>query len=65
MRFVAALLTFVCLSACSVMPVQQESDLMGRDDAWRQKQAVLDADAILQGMAQARERAQMLARTAR
>lgn len=34
-------------------------------DALREKQAVLDAEAILQGMAQARHRAEELARTSR
>jgi hypothetical protein len=39
--------------------------LVRHDDEWRQQQAVLDAEAILQGMAQARQRQQELARTAR
>jgi outer membrane biogenesis lipoprotein LolB len=65
MRRVVALLTFACLSACSVTQSQQEHALVNRDDEWRQKQAVLDAEAILQGMAQARYRAQELARSAR
>ena len=34
-----------------------------RNDEWRQPQAELDAQAILQGMAQARQRAEQLART--
>ena len=34
-------------------------------DGWRQQQAVLDAQAILEGMAQARLRAEQQARTAR
>jgi hypothetical protein len=36
-----------------------------RDDEWRQRQAELDAQAIMQGMAQARQRAEQLARTGR
>ncbi|HEX3403993.1 MAG TPA: hypothetical protein VHT74_27095 [Acetobacteraceae bacterium] len=34
-------------------------------DALRQQQAALDAQAIMQGMAQARQRAQELARSSR
>jgi hypothetical protein len=65
MRLAAALLTFVCLSACSVMPAQQLDTVINHSDEWRQMQAMQDADVILQGMAQARQRAQMLARSAR
>jgi hypothetical protein len=36
-----------------------------RDDQWRQHQAELDAQAIMQGMAQARQRAEQLAHTGR
>jgi hypothetical protein len=36
-----------------------------RQDGWRQQQSVLDAEAILEGMAQARLRAQQQARMAR
>jgi hypothetical protein len=35
------------------------------DDEWRQKQVILDAEAILQGMAQARQRQEQMARSAR
>jgi hypothetical protein len=65
MRLTAALLTFVCLSACSVTPVQQPDSYFSYNDAWRRTQATQDADAILRGMAQARQRAQTLARSAR
>ena len=65
MRLAAALLTIACLSACSVMPTQSEHALVTQDAEWRQQQAVLDANAIIQGMAQARHRAQELARSAR
>jgi hypothetical protein len=64
MRTAAALLTFACLSACSVAPPQPVSEqALVNQDGWRQQQAVLDAQAILEGMAQARNRAQQLART--
>ena len=65
MRLAVALFTFLCLSACSVVPPQQPDPMMGRNDEWRQRQALQDADIILQGMAQARQRAEMTARTAR
>jgi len=63
MRLVAALLTFACLSACDTGPTHSEQALV-RDGDWRQRQAVLDAEAILQGMAQARQQAEEMARTA-
>ena len=49
------------------MPKQTQSEhsLVGYDNEWRQRQAILDAEAIMQGMAQARERADQLARTSR
>jgi hypothetical protein len=65
MRLAVALFTFLCLSACSVAPSQQSDPMMGRNDEWRQRQALQDADIILQGMAQARQRSDMIARTAR
>jgi hypothetical protein len=66
MRIAAAFLTFVCLAACSEVPRQSASEqaLMGQE-VWRQQQAVLDAEAILDGMAQARLRAEQQARMAR
>ena len=64
MRFAAALFTFACLSACSTVPTQSEHALM-RNDEWRQRQAQQDADAILRGMAQARQSQPELARSAR
>jgi hypothetical protein len=63
MRLAAALLIFVCLSACSVIPAQQGQSFMSQADVLRQQQAAQDADVILQGMAQARQRAQELARS--
>jgi len=65
MRLAAALLTLICLSACSMVPAQQAQSYTSPDDVWRQKQAVQDADVILQGMAQARQSSQELARSAR
>jgi hypothetical protein len=60
----AALLTLACLVACGeVQTVSEHSP--ARDDEWRQRQAELDAQAIMQGMAQARQRAEQLARTGR
>ena len=64
MRLAAALLTLVCLSACGGVTVSEHSPTRG-DDEGRQRQVALDAQAILQGMAQARQRAEQLARTGR
>ena len=64
MRLTVALLTLACLAACDgVQTVSERSP--ARDDEWRQRQAELDAQAIMQGMAQARQRAEQLARTGR
>lgn len=63
MRLAAALLAFACLSACNTVPTRSEQALV-RDDDWRQQQAARDAEAILQGMAQARQQAEEMARTA-
>jgi hypothetical protein len=67
MRKVAAFVTYVCLAACSATPMQSasEQELTTHSEGWRQRQAELDADAILAGMAQARYRAQALARMGR
>ena len=64
MRLTAALLTLACLAACSGVQIMTEASLT-RDDEWRPRQAELDAQAIMQGMAQARQRAERLARTGR
>ena len=64
MRLTAALLTLACLAACNGVQTVSER-LPARDDEWRQRQAELDAQAIMQGMAQARQRAEQLARTGR
>jgi hypothetical protein len=65
MRLAVLLLTFACLGACQGEPTQSEHALVRFDNEARQRQAVLDAEAIMQGMAQARERADQLARSAR
>jgi len=64
MRYIPALLTIACLAACNTSQTQSENALVRYDNEWRQRQAVLDAEAILQGMAQARQRQQELARSA-
>ena len=65
MRWLLAFVTVACLSACGLQQSQSEHDLVRYDNEWRQKQAILDAEAILQGMAQARQRQEQMARTAR
>jgi hypothetical protein len=65
MRLTPALLTLACLAAAcgGVLTVSEHSP--AHDDEWRQRQAALDAQAIMQGMAQARQRAEKLASTGR
>jgi hypothetical protein len=65
MRLTAVLLILACVAACGVEQTQSEHALVRYDNEWRQRQAVLDAEAIMRGMAQARERYQELARSAR
>ena len=65
MRLAAALLTLVCLSACGGVQAVSEHSLARGDDEGRQRQVELNAQAIMQGMAQARQRAEQLARTGR
>lgn len=64
-RLVAALITFACLSGCGMTPSGSEADLVRHDEGWRQHQAQLDADAIVQGMERARDQASQLARSSR
>ena len=64
MRLTPALLTLACLAAYGGVPTVSEHS-PARDDEWRQRQAALDAQAIMQGMAQARQRAEQLTRTGR
>ena len=65
MRLAAALLTLVCLSACGGVQDVSEHSLARGDDEGRRRQVELNAQAIMQGMAQARQRAKQLARTGR
>ena len=65
MRLAAALLTLVCLAACGGVQAVPEHSLARGDDEGRQRQVELNAQAIMQGMAQARQRAEQLARTGR
>ena len=63
MRLPAALLTLVWL--CGGVQDVSEHSLARGDDEGRQRQVELNAQAIMQGMAQARQRAEQLARTGR
>jgi hypothetical protein len=65
MRFPAALLIFISLAACSVTSAPQGEGFATPGNQVRQQQAEQDANVILQGMAQARQHAQELARSAR
>jgi hypothetical protein len=65
MRPIAALLIIAFVAACGMAQSQSEHAFTRHDDEWRQQQAVLDAEAILKGMQQARERQEALARSAR
>ena len=65
MRFPATLLIFVSLAACSVTSAPQDAGFATMGNQVRQQQAEQDANVILQGMAQARQHAQELARSAR
>jgi hypothetical protein len=46
-------------------PSTSQTDQAEYDDGWRSHQAILDADAIMQGMARAREQASQMARSSR
>ncbi len=65
MRQLLACFILVSIAACTAQQSQSEHALVRYDDEWRQKQAILDAEAILQGMAQARQRQEQMARSAR
>jgi len=65
MRLLLACFTLVGIAACATQQSPSEHALVRYDDEWRQKQAILDAEAILQGMAQARQRQEQMARSAR
>jgi hypothetical protein len=64
MRLIAALFTAALLISCGLSQTQSEQSLAGNGDEVRHRLAVQDAEAILQGMAQARARAEQMARTA-
>lgn len=64
MRLLAALLAVAALTACALSQTDSEQALVRYDSEWRHRQAVLDAEAILKGMAQARENQAELARSA-
>ena len=65
MRLLLTCLTLASIAACAKQPSQSEHALVRYDDEWRQKQVILDTEAILQGMAQARQRQEQMARSAR
>jgi hypothetical protein len=46
-RLSAAVLTLACLGACSVVRTVTEPSLACDDNEWRQRQAELDAQAIM------------------
>lgn len=65
MRLTAALLSVLSLASCGLATqTQSEQALIGNGDELRHRLAVQDANAILQGMAQARANAEQMARTA-
>jgi hypothetical protein len=61
MRLAVALVVASIVAACAVQQSISERDF-GRGDAARSARAAVDADAILQGMAQARDFSQRVAR---
>jgi hypothetical protein len=63
MRFIAALLAVFCLAACSSTPSNSEQGFVDQA-GWQHQQAVLDANAILQGMNRARAQTEWLAKQA-
>jgi outer membrane biogenesis lipoprotein LolB len=65
MRLLAALIVIALLAACGLAQTEPEQALVRYDDGWRHRQAALDAEAILKGMAQARQSQAELARSSR
>ena len=65
MRLLLACFSLASIAACAAEQSQSEHALAQYNDEWRQKQVVLDAEAILKGMAQARQRQELVARSAR
>jgi hypothetical protein len=58
------LLTILCLAGCSALPSLSEQGLVDQA-GWRHQQAILDANAIVDGMDQARARSQREVQQAR
>ena len=65
MRVLITLLALGCLFGCNTTQTQSEHAFVGNTEEMRHLMAIQDVEAILQGMAQARERAQQVARTNR
>ena len=61
MRFIAALLAVLCLGACSAVPSNSEQGFVDQA-GWQHQQAILDANAILQGMNRARAQTEAFAK---
>ncbi len=63
MPFIAMLIAFLCLAGCTSPPVV--SDIGSADSASaRHRQALIDAEVIMQGMNQARSQSQAVAKQA-
>jgi hypothetical protein len=60
MRFIVALLAVLCLAACSSTQSNSEHGFVDRA-SWQHQQAILDANAILQGMNRARAQTEAFA----
>lgn len=61
MRFIAALLAVLCLGGCSSVPSNSEQGFVDQA-SWQHQQAILDANAILQGMNRARAQTEAFAK---
>ena len=65
MRFTVAFIVAVILAACALQQSTSERAFVARDSRSRAAQVVLDAAAIMQGMAQARQSDERVARATR
>jgi hypothetical protein len=65
MRLLLACFSLASIAACAAQQSQSEHALARYNDEWREKQVILYAEAILKGMAQARQRQEQVARSAR